>query len=104
MPVWAVWHEESVIFSTDPDSLKGRNLAARPNITVHLESGEEVVILEGPVEKVKLSDKVDDAYNKKYKMRLSTFPGPAGIYRLKPKVVMAWREKDFPGSSTRWEF
>lgn len=104
MPVWGVWVEGAVYFSTDPSSLKARNMAARPKITVHLESGEEVIILEGSVEKVKVTELVDDAYNGKYKMRLSSFPGPVGIYRLKPKVLMAWREKDFVKSSTRWEF
>src|SRR3954468_12870960 len=47
MPVWAVWLDEVLLFSTDPTSIKGRNLAARPQVVVHLESGDEVVLLEG---------------------------------------------------------
>jgi hypothetical protein len=104
VPVWGIWHDEAVIFSTDPSSLKGRNMKARPGITVHLESGDEVVILEGRVEIISLNKSIDTAYNKKYKMRLSTFPGPVTLYQLKPRVVMAWREKDFTSSSTRWQF
>ena len=102
-PVWGVWHEGAVIFSTDPSSRKAKNLHANKSAVVHLESGDEVVILEGQIEVIKLTKGIDDAYNKKYKMRLSTFPGSVGLYRLKPSKVMAWREKDFTSSATKWE-
>jgi hypothetical protein len=104
MPVWGVFVNNAVAFSTDPSSLKARNMKARPEIVVHAESGDEVVILEGKVEKIKLTTEIDDAYNTKYKMRLSTFPGGATVFQLKPRVVMSWREKDFVKSSTRWQF
>jgi hypothetical protein len=104
MPVWGVYVDNGVVFSTDPTTLKAKNMKRNPNIIVHLESGDELVVLEGKVEKIKLSKRIDEAYNAKYKMRLSSFPGPAAIYSLKPKVVLAWREKDFPVSATRWEF
>jgi len=103
-PVWGVWHEGAVIFSTDPSSRKAQNLAANPAVTIHLESGDEVVILEGLIDKTKLNSRIDDAYNAKYKMRLSDFPGPVSIYSLRPKKVMAWREKDFVTSATKWQF
>jgi hypothetical protein len=77
---------------------------ANNRVIVHLESGDEVVILEGKIEVIKLTKGIDDAYNKKYKMRLSTFPGAVGLYRLKPSKVMAWREKDFTSSATKWMF
>jgi general stress protein 26 len=104
MPVWGVWVDGSLVFSTDPESRKARNLAANPSITVHLESGDEVVILEGTVENIKLDSAIDDAYNQKYKMRLSKFPVPFVLLKLKPKVAMAWQEKDFVTSATRWQF
>jgi pyridoxine/pyridoxamine 5'-phosphate oxidase len=104
IPVWGVYVDDAIAFSTDPSSLKARNMKRNPLITVHLESGEEVVIVEGKVEKIKLRQSIDDAYNAKYKMRLSTFPESAGIYQLRPKIVLAWRERDFVTSSTRWQF
>jgi general stress protein 26 len=103
-PVWGVWVDGAVIFSTDPSSRKAQNLSANRAVTVHLESGDEVVILEGSIETCKLSKAADDAYNRKYKMRLSEFPGPVGLYRLRPAKVMAWREKDFVTSATKWQF
>lgn len=103
-PVWGVWHDGAVVFSTDPSSRKAQNLASNPAVTIHLESGDEAVILEGLIEKIELDSGIDDAYNKKYKMRLSSFPEPISIFSLKPKKVMAWREKDFVTSATKWRF
>src|SRR5262249_25391100 len=34
-PVWGLWMDEAFYFSTDPQSRKGRNLAAQPAINVH---------------------------------------------------------------------
>src|SRR5881398_218114 len=54
MPVWGLWLGSpgdvlggSLAFSTDPTSLKARNLLRDPRIVIHLESGDDVVILEG---------------------------------------------------------
>ena len=102
MPVWGLWFDEAFCFGTDPNSVKGRNLAKNPHAVVHLESGDEVVILEGTVDMVKTPAAVKrfaNEYNVKYKVRPE-----AGFYRLKPKVALAWREKDFPKSATRWKF
>src|SRR5664280_2519689 len=49
MPVWGLWIAEGFYFSTGRDSRKGRNLAGDPRMSMHLESGDEVVILEGEV-------------------------------------------------------
>lgn len=103
-PVWGVWFDGAFYFSTDPESRKGRNLKRNPAVSVHVESGDEPVILEGHVETVKLDKKIDAAYHAKYKMHLLEFPGPVLMLRLKPKTVLAWREKDFGTSATKWKF
>ena len=46
-PVWGVWLDNTFHFSTG--SLAAQDLATQPAITVHLESGNEVAILEGIV-------------------------------------------------------
>src|SRR4051812_14559390 len=50
MPVWGLWLEGAVVFSTDPQSAKARNFTDRPDAVIHLESGDEVVVLEGRIE------------------------------------------------------
>lgn len=104
IPVWGIWLNGAFYFSTDPDSRKARNLKANPAISVHVESGDEPVILEGRIETVKLDKKLDAAYHAKYKMHLIGMPMPMVIFRLRPKTVLAWREKDFGTSATKWQF
>lgn len=102
MPVWGLWLAEGVVFSTDPTSRKGRNLAARPAAVIHLESGDDVVVLEGEVQSYDGNmTAFAEAYEAKYAFRPE--PGPTqGVYALRPRRVLAWREADFPRSATRW--
>jgi hypothetical protein len=103
-PVWGLWHSGVFYFSTGTKSRKGRNLGAAPQVSVHLESGDEVVIIEGNVEEVKdppvLRD-LDKDYKEKYGLPMQ---GPGQIYKLITAKAFAWCEKDFPQSATRWVF
>ncbi len=105
-PVWGVWLDDTVYFSTDRASRKSRNLAANPEIVVHLESGDDVVILEGTAEEItdpELLQRFADGYEAKYQFRPST-DGSSPIYGLRPRVVHAWLEKDFARTATSWRF
>jgi PPOX class probable F420-dependent enzyme len=100
-PVWGLWVDGSIVFSTSPDSRKGRNLARDPRVVVNLESGDDVVILEGEVETMALNDALADVYEAKYDYR----PGGEGDwYSVRPRVAYAWREQDFPRSVTCFTF
>ena len=103
-PVWGLWSERAFYFSTDPSSQKGRNLALNPAIVVHVESADEVVIIEGRAEVFELDKTLDAAYFRKYKVHLLGFEAPMVIFRVPAQVVMAWREKTFSASTTRWQF
>lgn len=74
---------------------------------MHLESGDDVVILEGALVKVTDADELTrfaDAYDAKYEFRPDVTDPAGAYYRLKARVAFAWREKDFPTSATRWVF
>jgi PPOX class probable F420-dependent enzyme len=107
MPVWGVVVDDAFMFSTDPTSVKGRNLIARPAVVMHLESGDDVVVIEGTVERAPDSavlTRFADAYKEKYEFRPDP-DDPNGItFVVRPKVVLAWTEKDFPNSAVRWAF
>jgi PPOX class probable F420-dependent enzyme len=102
-PVWGVWVDDGLRFSTSAQSRKGRNLLRDPRVAVHLESGDEVVVLEGEVEQVALDDAVADVYAAKYDYRPD--PSEEGLwFRLRPRVAYAWREQDYPRTATRFAF
>ena len=105
-PVWGFWHEGALYFGTHRESRKARNIDARSDVSVHLESGDDVVIVEGVAEKVDakaIARQLDDICKKKYGMPMTVFPESVA-FRVRPRVVLAWTEKDFPNNSTRWEF
>ena len=107
-PVWGVWSEDAFYFGTDPASRKGRNLAANPELAVHLESGDDVVILEGVIELTDDPSEVKPvmaAYAKKYAMPEADLEALSGAwYRLQPRRAFAWLESSFPDTATRFRF
>ncbi|MCU1379322.1 MAG: pyridoxamine 5-phosphate oxidase-related FMN-binding protein [Acidimicrobiales bacterium] len=108
LPVWAVWHEEALWFSTGGSSRKARNLAAEPSATLTTENPREPVVVEGRVERVEDRERIASfvhAYEAKY--------GSAGgiefflanaCFRLVPTMAFGMVETDFTGSPTRWTF
>jgi hypothetical protein len=108
IPVWGFWVDGALYFGTARSSRKARNLAQNAAVSIHLDSGDDVVILEGAAVEVDLTDKptfkkLDAASRAKYKMPLMVVPESV-LYSVRPRVVLAWTEKDFPNNATRWEF
>ena len=104
-PVWGVWLDDAVIFGTDARSRKARNLDRDARVVVHLESGDEVVILEGEVEAIALDERLADAFQPKYDWRPELPQGAsARWYRLRPASALAWLERDYPRTATRFSF
>ncbi len=107
MPIWGLWLDEIFYFGTGKGSRKALNLTASPEVVLHLESGDEVVILEGWLEEVHDAGELAtyaDAYKKKYAFRPDTEDPGSLTYRLYPRVAFAWLESDFPRTATRWLF
>lgn len=105
MPVWGMWFEGAFTFGTDAKSRKARNLEGNPKIAVHLESGDEAVILEGVAERVTdtgFLERFADAYKVKYEFRPDLNDDATATYTLVPRVVFAWMEANFPQIATRW--
>ena len=109
IPVWGFWIEGALYFGTARSSRKARNLAHNGAVSIHLESGDDVVILEGNAVEVDLNDaatfkNLDGASREKYKMPLMIIPEESVLYSVHPRTVLAWTEKNFPKSATRWKF
>ena len=107
--MWGFWIEGALYFGTARSSRKARNLAHNGAVSIHLESGDDVVILEGNAVEVDLNDaatfkNLDGASREKYKMPLMIIPEESVLYSVHPRTVLAWTEKNFPKSATRWKF
>jgi pyridoxine/pyridoxamine 5'-phosphate oxidase len=110
-PVWGVWLNEALYFDGSPQTRRGRNLAANPNVAIHLESGDDEVIFRGQVDQIngrdrEFSTRLAAAYTAKYKHK-GYAPAPdtwdeGGLYVVRPYVVFAWT--NFPEDTTRWIF
>jgi hypothetical protein len=108
IPVWGFFLDGAFYFGTSRLTRKARNLSHNPALSVHLESGDDVVILEGTAVEVDITDrptfkKLDTASRSKYKMPLMLVPEGV-FYSLRPTVILAWTESDFPSNATRWQF
>jgi hypothetical protein len=103
MPVWAVWHDDCLWFSSGGRSRKIRNLRERPRCAVHSD-GDDPVILHGDVDLVTDPDPaVLAAYRDKYG---DAPPDPVEnpIARVRPVWAFGLIESEFSSSPTRWEF
>lgn len=107
MPVWGLWNDGAIWFSTGRTTRKARNLAENPRLTIHLESGDDVVILEGTVAEVKEKGELQrllELYKAKYNVDPPLLEPSTVNYRLAPSKALGWRERSFPKSATRWVF
>jgi hypothetical protein len=105
-PVWGVWLDGALLFSTSPESVTARNIAAGSPLVVHLESGDRVAIFEGvpePVRDSALLERFAEVYEKKYNWRMDVGDPDTPILILRPDSVLAWDAGDsFVETATRW--
>ena len=110
-PVWAVWLDEGLAFSTGSPAL--RRGCDGGQVAVTTESGDEPVILEGTSHRAadrELLERFVAALNDKYTWRahvtdegMADDDGNAGpIFVLRPRLAFAWGA-DMTGA-TRWRF
>jgi nitroimidazol reductase NimA-like FMN-containing flavoprotein (pyridoxamine 5'-phosphate oxidase superfamily) len=109
-PVDGLWVDLALYVGGSPETRWIRDLEANPQVSVHLDGGYDVVILEGEAEH--LVDGVDHdlavrlaaASNAKYPeygMKASDYEEP-GVRVIRPLVAFAWAS--FPKDVTRFRF
>jgi hypothetical protein len=99
VPKWGVWVDGRLYFDGSPETRHARNIAENPNVSVHLESGDEAIILDGtarahPKPAPELGEKLARAYSAKYG-DLGYAPEPdqwdnGGLYEVTPYTALAW--------------
>src|SRR5438067_9673536 len=95
MPAWAVWLDGVLYFEGSPLTRRARNVAANSAIVVHLESGDEVVILEGEAHAAgrperALAERLAAIFTAKYAETHDYRPSPeqwdnGGLWALRPR-------------------
>jgi hypothetical protein len=108
VPMWAAFINETVYVSMG-GRRANRNVATNPHITIHLESGTDVVIVEGMVDPGAAIDPdtyalIDAQFQEKYDWKPSDQAGYDGSGDgwkvVRPSRIIAWTS--FPADATRW--
>jgi PPOX class probable F420-dependent enzyme len=110
MPVWAIWHERRLLFSSSKQSRKARNLAKDPRCVLTTEDPHNAVVVEGVAELI--TERVEleaflAAENAKYATTYGfdmVDPAVSCCFRMKPTWAFGLRADNFTGSPTRWTF
>ena len=110
VPRWCVYVDGKIYYDGSPETRHARNIESNPNISVHLESGSEAIILEGisaPAGKPspELGKRLSQAY-RKYK-ELGYAPKPdswdeGGLFVFTPRQCIAW--SNFTQDPTKFVF
>jgi len=109
-PVWGVVIGDTLYLYGERRTRKARNLAADPRLVVHLESGDDVVIVRGTAEDlgtpaqvphvvIALAAKYASPADRQYLPDAD--PGFDVVYAVRPQSAMMWRLPDYEASQRR---
>ncbi len=110
VPRWAVYVDGKIYYDGSPQTRHAQNLTGNPNVVLHLESGDQALIVEGAAGQAgkpppELAAKLVEAYRAKY-ASFGYAPGPnqwdeGGLFVFTPHKVITWT--NFMDDPTRFE-
>lgn len=104
-PLWGVWADNAFFCQGAPSSRWILNLNANPAAALHLESGKDVVIVNGMAAHVytdeALAAHIAELWREKYG-GMEPEASRNGVVQLVPRSVLAWGEP--VGEAVRWVF
>jgi PPOX class probable F420-dependent enzyme len=110
MPVWAVWDQDKLWFSSSNGSRKVRNLEAEPQCTLSTDNPLQPVVVRGRAERVtdvagleSMLAAVNVKYGTSYDLDMVD-PKSNSVFVVVPEWVFALNSDDFSGSPTRFTF
>jgi PPOX class probable F420-dependent enzyme len=110
MPVWGMWDDSMLWFTSAAGSRKVRNLAADPRCCITTEDASDPVVIEGTARistEPAVLRRVVDLMNAKYRTDFGVEfldPEQNATVGVRPGRVFSMRAGDFTGSPTRWVF
>lgn len=113
VPRWGVWLDGRFWYDGSPETIHVQNLEVNRSCVLHLESGTNVVIIEGesrradPIEGelgVRLAGEYARKYGPEYTPTADAWSDDiaGGMRHMAPERVLAW--SDFPKDLTRYTF
>ena len=109
--MWGVVTGQILYLYSERRTVKARNVAAEPRVVVHLESGEDVVIVRGTASDLGAPAQVPDvvaALSAKYtrdddrQYLPDADPDFDVVYAISPQSATTWRLADYEASQRRW--
>lgn len=111
IPKWGVWLDDRIYFDGSPETRHARNIAGNPYVSLHLEDGFDVVIVEGLAKESaspssELGERLAEAYSVKYR-EMGYAPKPdqwneGGLFEISPRMALAWTS--FADDPTKFVF
>jgi nitroimidazol reductase NimA-like FMN-containing flavoprotein (pyridoxamine 5'-phosphate oxidase superfamily) len=107
-PVDGLWLDDRLYFGGSPQTRRHRYLAANPAVCIHLESGLDVVTMQGEAHELRVPDRalslrLAEASAQKYGYGSPPEAYEAGgVFVFRPRLVFAWSQ--FLKDATRWQF
>lgn len=99
VPRWCVYLDGKIYYDGSPETRHARNILKNPNVSLHLESGKQAIILEGISEPAgkpepELAQRLSEAISAKY-AEDGYSPEPdqwdeGGLYVFTPHQCIAW--------------
>lgn len=111
IPKWAVWVDDKIYFDGSPETRHARNIAANPRVSLHLESGDQAVIVDGVAAAIarpapELAQQVAEAYRLKYAVwgyaPTADQWDDGGLFEITVHSVIAWTS--FADDPTKFVF
>ena len=112
VPRWGVWLDSKLYYDGSPETRHARNIAKNQQVSLHLESGEDVIIMYGTARAMgkpstELAGQLSRAYAEKYSERgyapQSDQWDAGGLFVFTPKTVLAWTRFINDPNATRFE-
>jgi hypothetical protein len=111
VPRWGVFIDDTFYYDGSPETRHARNIEENPYVSLHLESGSEVIIMDGRSAAAgkpssELANRLSKAFKKKYK-ELGYAPKPdnwdhGGLFVFTPSQCIAW--SNFTKDPTKFVF
>lgn len=92
VPLWFAWHDGLVYICIQPNSVKARNLAQTPLVSLSLEDGDKPLICEGETAVIPTPypPEVIAIFQQKYNWNITTDSDYGHLIAITPRKWLSW--------------